>query len=43
VGGGREPLVLPDLHPDMTRRLPDAQPTRDRSKEPPESERPGGR
>lgn len=22
VGGGREPLMLPDLHPDMTRRLP---------------------
>jgi hypothetical protein len=22
VGGGREPLVLPDLHPDMTRRRP---------------------
>lgn len=24
VGGGREPLVLPDLHPDMTRRRPGA-------------------
>lgn len=43
VGGGREPLVLPDLHPDMTRRRPGAQPTRDGSRAPPASERPGGR